>query len=114
MQLYTYQIGQWRRLQGLGIPLLDTTVKSGAFQLAPTWEMVMGVKQGTLSEDDYSQLYAQRFEYWYFQDPLFFEALVEMPVLAVGCYCTPGAFCHRHLLVKLLGHITAVEYLGEL
>lgn len=114
MDLYTVQMAQWRVAQDRGIPLLDTTVKSGAVQVAPTWEMVLGVKSGSLSEAAYTQQYAQLFEYWYFQDPVFFDRLVRHPVIALGCYCAAGKFCHRHLLVKHLSHITDVNYLGEL
>lgn len=114
MELYTYQVAHWRRLQNRGIRLVDTTVKTGCVQLAPTWEMVLGVKRGTLSEAQYTTHYQQILEYWWFRDPLFFDDLMQTPRLAVGCYCAAGQFCHRHLLVGFLQHITPLEYRGEL
>jgi len=114
MDLYTYQISQWRRFKDRGIVLLDTTVKSGAYQLAPTWEMVLGIKAGSIDQDTYSQAYKNIIDYWYYNDPLFFESLITQSPVALGCYCPPNTFCHRHLLVKHLSTITDVNYLGEL
>ena len=36
---------------------LNTTVKSGIKAFAPTWDMVMGHKQGKISDEEYTKLY---------------------------------------------------------
>lgn len=111
--LYTFQLAKWRAIDQLGLPWLDTTVKSGAVQTAPTWAMVRGIKQGTLSEAAYTRLYYARLDYWWDRDPLFFEELLTYPSLALGCYCRPGTFCHRHLLVSYLTQTGQAHYGGE-
>jgi hypothetical protein len=114
MIVYTYQLAHWRRLQKTQVPLVDTTVKTGDVRLAPTWDMVLSIKRGALSEDDYSRLYFERLDYWWFHDPMFWDELLTHPVLAFGCYCRAGQFCHRHLLVDFLRRVTEVDYRGEL
>ena len=114
MIVYTYQLAHWRRLAKTGVPLVDTTVKTGEQRLAPSWDMVLGIKRGTVSEEEYTRLYYARLDHWWFQDPLFWDELLTHPVLAFGCYCRAGTFCHRHLLVEFLKRVTHVEYRGEL
>lgn len=43
MRLYTYNIPKNPSFHGIKI---DTTVKSGVSFLAPTWDIVIGVKSG--------------------------------------------------------------------
>lgn len=115
MLVYTFQLSKWRQVQAMGIPYLDTTIKTGnCIQVAPHWDMVMGVKQGRMTEEEYTRLYNQIVDYWFYQDPLFWDWLLGHPVLALGCYCKPGKFCHRHLLVQFLKQITEVTEGGEL
>lgn len=114
MIIYTYQIPKWRQFQHLGIPLIDTTVKSGVIQLAPDWSMVMQHKQKRLSDQEYTRLYREIFDYWWFRDPDYFDRLLQLPEVAFGCYCKAHSFCHRYLLVDFLATITTVDYRGEL
>lgn len=114
MECYTYQISQWRSLQGFDGVLIDTTVKTGDPRLAPTWDMVWGIKKGTWSERAYTDLYHARLDHYWFSDPLFFDTLCRHPRVAFGCYCPPGQFCHRHLLVSFLCHHVNATYHGEL
>lgn len=93
MECYTYQLSQWRSLQGFDGVLIDTTVKTGDPRLAPTWDMVWGVKKGTWSERAYTELYYARLDHYWFSDPLFFDTLCRHPRVAFGCYCPPrGSF----------------------
>jgi len=112
--VYTYQISQWRRLASLGIPLIDSTVKTGDYRLCPTWPMVLGVKKGHLSERSYTEQYHAILNHWWFADPDYFDQLLRYPHVAFGCYCPPGHFCHRYLLVDFLTRHTHTTYLGEL
>lgn len=113
-ELYTYQIPKWRGLVKFGMPLIDTTVKSGDPRLCPTWTLVMGIKQKRITEAQYTQAYLQLLDYWWFADPLFFEDLLTPPRIAVGCYCPPHQFCHRYLLAEFLARHTHAQYCGEL
>lgn len=115
MLVYTFQLSKWRQVKAMGIPYLDTTVKTGnCVQVAPYWDMVMGVKKGLITQEEYTKLYNEIVDYWFFQDPLFWDWLLGHPILALGCYCEPGKFCHRHLLVQFLKRVTDVTEGGEL
>lgn len=114
MAIYTYQIGQYRRLMDRGVVLVDSTVKSGHVQLAPTWDIVMGVKKGHITEAQYTEQYLRLLDYYWFNSPDFFEELLQIPNFAIGCYCTPGKFCHRHILAKFLSHVSHHTIEGEL
>lgn len=114
MKLYTYQIAQARRLQGCGVPLVDTTVKSGDLRLAPTWDMVLEIKRRTLSEEEYTRRYHLMLDYAWFADPLFWDDLLRQPRIALGCYCPAHTFCHRYLLTDFLVRHTYATYHGEL
>lgn len=115
MEVWTYQISHARRLLGSGILLLDTTVKTGYPQVAPTWEMVMGHKALTITDDEYTLQYKKILNYWWFRDPGFFEWILDQPKIAFGCYCKgDGRFCHRHVLVDYLRPVASFDYRGEL
>ncbi|AEH03597.1 hypothetical protein AVT69_gp172 [Pseudomonas phage PhiPA3] len=115
MQVYTYQIAKWRAVRAKRIPMLDTTVKSGEGMLAPTWNMVMGHKAGTVSDQEYEELYFQLLGDRYHAYPEYFEWLLAHDRLALGCYCKAGNFCHRLLIVKFLKQISdEVEDCGEI
>ncbi|MBN22764.1 MAG: hypothetical protein CL678_15875 [Bdellovibrionaceae bacterium] len=118
MQLYTVQLGQWR-LVPPDVELVDTTVKSGAKFLAPTWDMVMGVKDGSLTEEQYTVQYYAMMRESYRRNKEQFLALLGKPAVALGCYCKPGDFCHRLLLIDILKRIAIVndihfEYVEEI
>lgn len=114
MEIYTYQIAKWRSLKDSGIELIDTTVKSGFLQLAPRWDMVLGHKQGTVSDQAYTQMYLEILNFWWDEDPMFFEQLQTKPRIALGCYCRSGVFCHRHLLKTFLCNAFGATDKGEL
>jgi len=121
MDLYTIQMGRWRKAKERDIPLLDTTIKSAtdyAF-LAPTWEMVTQYKAGRLSEQEYKTLYYEVIHSRWVENPEPFLALLRLPTAAIACYCAAGHFCHRLLLVAILTKIAAkfgipFRYCGEL
>ena len=115
MILYTYQLAHHRRLMKGDIPLLDTTVKTGDKRLAPNWDIVMGVKNGTITEAQYTTEYLAILNQSWNDHPDFFKWLYSHEVLAVGCYCRAGVFCHRHLLVSFLKERGKdVRYFGEI
>ena len=87
-----------------GADRLDITVKGqdplGRI-LAPTWNMVMGVKKGTITEAEYTMAYI----------PILLNAIRDENVakqikerykngLTLVCYCRSGDFCHRLLAAR--------------
>jgi len=58
VKIYTIQIAVAHRLAlTQDSRYLDTTVKSGDGAFAPTWKIVMGVKEGSMSQKEYTQQY---------------------------------------------------------
>jgi hypothetical protein len=104
-------------------PYLDITVKSGqglGRLLAPTWDMVMGIKKETLSEKAYTDQYLELLRTRYRRDKSGFLQLLapESGELVLGCYCPPHAFCHRYIAIEVLqkigqAHGIPVDYAGE-
>ncbi len=92
--------------------VLDTTVKSGSGLgtiLAPTWEIVMGVKQGRISEAAYTQRYLGILRERFATNRQPFLDILTHEQVTLKCYCRKGAFCHRHLALEVLEKI-AVPY----
>jgi len=86
---------------------LDITVKSAegiGKYLAPTWPMVLGHKDGTLSDEDYEWMYRRILD----RNPIkVYRALWKYGKDCGGqitflCYCPDGVFCHTHLLIDYL------------
>jgi uncharacterized protein YeaO (DUF488 family) len=86
----------------IGVKGMDVTVKSAkgfARSFAPTWTMVMGYKNGTLTETQYTEQYmkilgAVSVEAWRW---LYAQAVNDEVVLL--CFCKDRQFCHTHLLI---------------
>lgn len=119
MELYTIQLAKWRRAKELGIPLIDTTVKSGEEAFSPTWDMVSGHKQGTLTDEEYTALYKELMLKSIKRSPARWAELMKMDKVAIACYCGKGKFCHRHLLAEILEklcrhNLITFVHLGEL
>lgn len=124
MAFWTTQISNWRWVREQGIILADTTVKSAvdyAF-LAPTWAMVIGIKDELITEEMYTDRYHELLRDRYGSWRRFFYDMIEQgrdTDIAVACYCPPGTFCHRHLSINVLRKIAEkanlpFEYKGEL
>ncbi len=100
---------------------LDITVKgkcpTGRWW-APTWDMVNGFRNNTISEAEYTQQYYDLLNSRW-TDPNFVActiAIVELVKTAdvtFVCFCPAGTFCHRLLLVTWLQHNWNVIYGGE-
>lgn len=111
VEIWTIQIAQWRTLEGTGIELIDTTVKSGLPAFAPTWDMVLGHKDGSMSNERYTELYQGLMRSsWRDQQQAWLDLLAK-PKIALACYCRPGNFCHRHILASYL--LAAGQSLGQ-
>lgn len=98
---------------------LDITVKGNCVAgkiYAPTWDMVKGIKDGTLTEEEYTgQYYNHLIERWHVAGSEMHNLvdMVRNRDITLVCFCPADTFCHRYLLVKFLQHNWGVEYGGE-
>jgi len=113
MDIYTAQYGY------TGDDRLDITVKGNdtfGANFAPTWEMVNGFKNHTMSEDEYTWRYrALMNQHWNESNSPFMElakGIVFPGGVTVVCFCKPGAFCHRILFVESMEKLGMI-YRGE-
>lgn len=79
---------------------------------APGWSMVKGLKNGSMTEEEYEQRYREMMLDGWHKHREIWETLLNMEQVTLVCFCAPGAFCHRMLLVSYLEKLGAV-YLGE-
>jgi hypothetical protein len=87
--------------------VINVTVKSGLQMFAPTWRMVEGYLGGAMSKEQYTKLYLKMMEeswtkHQHRWETIITKAALEGRVIVLTCYCRKGAFCHRHLLKKIL------------
>lgn len=119
MNLYTIQIAHHRKAASLGIEMIDTTVKSGIPAFAPRWDMVMGHKNGTVSDAEYTTEYNKMMRDSYITNQQTWNMMLGKDKVAIACYCKPGVFCHRHLLREYFQKICEAKgiefkYVGEI
>lgn len=119
MLLQTTQMAKWKQIQTLeGVTFLDSTVKTGVPIFAPTWAIVLGVKNGTITEDEYTLEYTRLMRQSYLDHTHAWLTMCRNPHVIVACYCPAGKFCHRHLLAKMfqsvcIKHNIDYRYGGE-
>ena len=100
---------------------LDITVKANTPPgdiLAPTWDMVKGYKDGTLTQWEYAVKYFALILSRSMQNqPAFnttFSAIVtNRQQLTLVCFCPVGQFCHRILAARMLENMGHGKYVGE-
>jgi hypothetical protein len=124
LDVFTIQTARWRLARNRDITVLDTTVKTGTSIFAPTWNMVMGIKNGDLTWDEYTKHYWERMNAsWKSKDrSIWIATLKETEPLAIACFCRYEGLethCHRFLLKDLFEKLCAREgipflYYGEL
>lgn len=122
MDLFTIQLSNWRTAIARGIAVVGTTYKGDYPHFAPQGPMVWALKDGRISEDEYTHLYRQLMNQSVQQNSVAWDEFLlhfHDRQVAVGCYCGPGEFCHRHLLVPMLGKYAQwrgvpLTYYGEL
>lgn len=107
MIAYTIQLSKWRWAAIFGIEVLDTTVKSGDKTFAPTWDMVNAVKSSEITEEQYTELYTELMRKGYKDNKERWLEVLKKDRVAFACYCPKDTFCHRHLLVDILGKCAA-------
>lgn len=106
MRLQTTQITKWRQIQKLdGVLFLDTTVKTGDPVFAPTWDIVMGVKSGKITPEEYTVEYTRLMRESYKNNPGRWLSVCQLDRVCIACYCPPDTFCHRHLLKSMFAGV---------
>jgi uncharacterized protein YeaO (DUF488 family) len=96
LQIYTSH----HRYQGAD--RLDITVKTGDPAFAPTWDLVMGSKNGHISEEKYKERYYQLMRQSYTQNRFRWNELLSQDRVTLVCFCPSGQFCHRLILAEIL------------
>ena len=91
----------------------DITVKTGDPDFAPTWDMVMKYKNGSLSEEDYIEMYRQLMLNTYNTKREKWNKILNKDRITFVCYCAANKFCHRKLLAKYFEK-TGASYEGEI
>ena len=97
----------------------DITVKGNCQTgklYAPTWSMVNGIKNKTLSHKDYTtQYYNLLLQRWdtHSKDILHLVNKIQNQDVTLVCFCPANSFCHRYLLVNFLQYNWTIEYGGE-
>lgn len=92
---------------------VNITVKSGDRVFAPTWDLVQGMRNGKITEDEFKEKYYELMRQSYKKNRAKWKALLEKEEVVLVCYCPIGAFCHRYLLVEILEKLGAI-YEGEI
>ncbi len=97
-----------------GLDRLDVTVKGQdplGKLFAPTWEMVMGIKNNTMTQEQYTQRYVQMLTLVEWEELGLFAQ--QRGSVTLVCFCKPGAFCHRVILARCAATMCWGEYKGE-
>ena len=96
------------------IKKIDITRKSGTRYkaLAPTWDMVMGLKNEQYTERMFKELYTKIMNSCKQMIKVMLEESGNSCVLV--CYCPKDTFCHRILLAKFIEEHFNAEYIGEI
>lgn len=103
LDIYTGQIAKSKAYRSSGLRVIDTTVKSGDKVFAPTWQIVLDVKKGAITPEEYTVVYHRMMQESYANNNQHWRNLLlsKEPVV-ICCYCAAGKFCHRHLLIEYL------------
>ena len=109
MWISTIQLSQWRILKDTPIMLLDATVKTGDTLFAPSWQIVTDVKSGRITEEEYTTQYTAQMRASYKSHKFHWLEQLKQEHFAIACFCTPGCFCHRHILAKMFEAVGKAE-----
>jgi uncharacterized protein YeaO (DUF488 family) len=102
VNVYTVQIGQWRKVKALGLEMYDTTVRSRNPYVAPTWDMVLGHKSGEITDAEYTFEYLLMMEKSVRDHHAWWMEFIRRENIVLACYCKSGRFCHRYLLKDIV------------
>lgn len=114
MIVYTSQIAKAKNHPNF----LDVTVKSGNKAFAPTWKIVIDLKNRDITKKEYITKYVQLMRESFKNNREEWYQLISQTEVVVCCYCKAGEFCHRYILVNILRELCKkkgikFEYRGE-
>jgi uncharacterized protein YeaO (DUF488 family) len=92
---------------------VDITVKSGMKIFAPDWEMVIDVKSGAITKEEYTKKYYKKMRLSYKNNRAEWDDFMKRDSVVLVCFCKTGTFCHRYLLANIFVKLGA-EYLGDI
>ncbi len=81
---------------------VDITVKGqdpNWKEFAPTWDMVMSHKRGSITDDQYISRYLSILD---LVSSTTWGRLLHMSEATFVCFCPEEAFCHRNILVNYI------------
>lgn len=81
---------------------VDITVKGQDPQwkeFAPTWDMVMSHKRGSINDEEYIRRYLLILDK---VSCASWDRLLRLPEVTFVCFCLEAAFCHRNILVNYI------------
>lgn len=123
MKIRTIQISNAVKFEIADDPdYIDVTIKSASgigSYFAPTWGLVSSYKQGNITPEQYKQVYLAKLRSLYRKHKQVFIDLLKRDEVILACYCRPGTFCHRKVLVEVLLAVAkangiSAEYAGEI
>ncbi|MGG4386522.1 DUF488 family protein [Priestia megaterium] len=91
---------------------LDTTVKTSDGLFAPTWDIVMGIKNKKITEEEYRKKYLNLLRQSYISKKDQWKKLLNKKSVTFVCFCKKGDFCHRLILAEVFQRLGA-DYVGE-
>lgn len=94
---------------------LDITVKGKdpiGRVFAPTWKIVMGSKEGTISWAEYSLMYRDLMRKSYSTNNYIWDEILSRDTVTLVCFCKNVRHCHRYLLAGYFSKLGAM-YEGE-
>ena len=103
------------RMDYSGEDATDITVSGGDPNwkpLAPTWDMVEGLKSGKIPKNEYVRKYVAILE----KVPVAtWDKFLSQETRTLVCFCKRGAFCHRNILVRHIKSILGdrIRYGGD-
>ena len=95
-----------------GLDRFDITAKQKT-PFSPTWSMVNRFKNGTINQEEYSNLYADLMNRSYITNYNSWRDVLNLNKVIFVCYCNPNGFCHRFLLAQHFESLGA-KYCGEI
>lgn len=111
-KFYTVQLSKVRKMKNFEGKVYNITVKNGMIEFAPTWDIVMGIKNNSITEEEYTKRYCDLMRKSYNKYSDTWQELINSDLFAISCFCNENDFCHRFLLAKILEKC-GCEYLGE-
>lgn len=100
-------------------PSINITLNGDFGVFAPNWDLVSKLRNNKISKSEFKRKYYALMKKSYRENFEAWNDIVKLDELVLKCYCPPGEFCHRYLLVNLLEGVAefnaiGFEYVGEI